>query len=84
LRKLQAMTEKTEELSFEAALSELEAIVRELESGQGDLDAAIAQYERGTNLKKQCQAKLESARMKVEKIMGESGGALQTEPLEDA
>jgi len=78
------MTDKpeTENLSFEQALSELEAIVRELEGGNGDLDGAIAQYERGTALKKHCMDKLQAARMKVEKIMQQADGTIKTEPLD--
>jgi exodeoxyribonuclease VII small subunit len=57
-----------EALSFEEALAELEQIVGRLESGQGSLDDAIKAYERGSDLKKHCQKKLDEARMKVEKI----------------
>lgn len=72
-----------EELTFEQALQELEAIVRELEGGQGDLDASIAQYERGTSLKKHCMDKLEAARMKVEKVIQQAeSGTLHTEPMD--
>ncbi|MGB2288923.1 MAG: exodeoxyribonuclease VII small subunit [Candidatus Puniceispirillaceae bacterium] len=39
------------------------------------LDDAIAAFERGTQLKSHCQARLEEARMKVEKIkIPEAGG----------
>lgn len=65
------MTEESntvEALSFEEALAELEQIVGRLESGQGSLDDAIKAYERGSDLKKHCQKKLDEARMKVEKI----------------
>lgn len=61
-------------LSFEDALKELEGIVETLERGQGSLDDAIAAYERGALLKRHCQAKLEEARLKVDKIkLDESG-----------
>ena len=64
-----------EELSFEDSLSELEAIVDRLESGQGSLDDAITAYERGSQLKRYCQMKLDEARMKVEKIrLPDNGG----------
>lgn len=62
-------------LSFEEALKELEEIVNKLEQGQGALDDAIAAYARGAELKKHCQAKLEEARLKVEKIQMPNGGA---------
>ena len=63
------------ELSFEDSLAELEAIVDRLESGQGSLNDAITAYERGSQLKRHCQTKLDEARMKVEKIrLPEDGG----------
>ena len=55
-------------LSFEDALKELEGIVASLERGEVSLDAAISAFERGTELKTLCQARLEEARMKVEQI----------------
>lgn len=77
-------TETTvETLSFEDALKELERIVETLERGQGSLDDAIAAYERGALLKKHCQAKLEEARLKVEKIkLDESGQPAGTTGLD--
>jgi exodeoxyribonuclease VII small subunit len=72
-----------EALSFEEALAELEQIVGRLESGQGSLDDAIKAYERGSDLKKHCQRKLDEARMKVEKIrLPEGGGAVETSEFE--
>ena len=66
---------KTPTLSFEDALSELEGIVASLERGEVSLDSAISAFERGTELKTLCQARLEEARMKVEKIkIPEAGG----------
>lgn len=58
------------ELNFEDALSQLEDIVRDLESGQVKLEEAVKHYERGALLKRHCEAKLADARMKVEKITG--------------
>lgn len=70
-------------LSFEDALRELERIVETLERGQGALDEAISAYERGAHLKKYCQAKLEEARLKVEKIkLDESGQPAGTTGLD--
>ena len=66
-----------ENLNFEDSLKELEEIVERLENGQGSLEDAIAAYERGSMLKKHCQAKLDEARLKVEKIKlpQDEGGA---------
>jgi exodeoxyribonuclease VII small subunit len=76
-------TNKVEALNFEEALAELEQIVGRLESGQGSLDDAIKAYERGSDLKKHCQKKLDEARMKVEKIrLPEADGAAETSDFE--
>ena len=68
-------------MSFEEALKELEEIVRGLESGSGQLDAAIDSYERGAALKKHCEAKLREAQAKIEKITG-SNGDISSEPAD--
>lgn len=57
-----------ENLSFEAALEELETIVRNLETGNTPLEQSITSYERGVALKNHCETKLRDARMKIEKI----------------
>jgi len=72
-----------ESLTFEAALAELEAIVQRLERGQLDLEASIEAYERGTALRRHCAAKLDEARLRVEKITFEKDGATKLEPVED-
>lgn len=60
--------ENVDKMTFEAALSELETIVRNLESGQTSLDDSIKAYERGMELKKLCETRLADARLRVEKI----------------
>ena len=66
-----------EELSFESALKELEAIVSRLEQGAVDLEDSIALYERGQTLKNHCEAKLKAAEGRLEKIvMGSNGPEL--------
>ena len=66
-------------LSFEKALAELEDIVRKLESGEAELEASIALYERGAALKAHCEAKLKSAQEKIEKIVVGGDGKPKTE-----
>jgi len=66
-------------LSFEDALKQLEDIVRELESGTVNLDNAVAAYERGTALKRHCEAKLAEAKAKIEKITISSDGTPKAE-----
>jgi exodeoxyribonuclease VII small subunit len=68
-------TEKAiDELSFEGALRELEAIVSRLEQGEVDLEDSIALYERGQALKSHCEKKLKSAEGRLEKIVLGAGG----------
>lgn len=71
--------EAIQQMSFEQALSELEQIVRKLESGQGELDQSIEDYTKGTALKNHCQKKLEDARLKVEKLIKQPDGSLTSE-----
>jgi exodeoxyribonuclease VII small subunit len=68
------------QMSFEAALAELEKIVRDLEQGEIDLDQSIAAYERGAALRAHCEKKLRDAQLKVEKITQDAGGTVSTEP----
>ena len=64
-----------DQLSFEAALKELEDIVGRLEQGEVDLEDSIALYERGQALKAHCEAKLKAAEGRLEKIVGRKARA---------
>ena len=68
-----------DKLSFEEALSELEKIVRQLESGQADLKHSIDSYERGMALKLYCDGKLKEAQGRIEKITVSETGRVSTE-----
>lgn len=61
-------TEAIAELTFEAALKRLEEIVRKLESGEASLDESIELYGEGDRLKQQCEARLQAAQARIEKI----------------
>jgi exodeoxyribonuclease VII small subunit len=52
--------------SFEAALTELEAIVARMEGGQLPLKESLAAYERGARLLQYCQGALRDAQQQVE------------------
>ena len=71
-----------EDLSFEAALAELEDIVSRLEQGEVDLEDSIALYERGNALKAHCEKKLKGAEARLEKIVLGPEGAKGTEAME--
>lgn len=56
------------EMSFEAAMAELEKVVGQLERGDVPLEDSIKLYERGAVLKKHCEGKLKEAEEKVAAI----------------
>ncbi len=63
-----------EEMSFEAAMAELEAVVGQLERGDVPLEDSIKLYERGAALKARCEKKLKDAEERVAQItLGEDG-----------
>jgi exodeoxyribonuclease VII small subunit len=67
-------------MNFEDALTELEQIVRRLEGGQVKLDEAIMSYERGAQLKRHCERKLNEAQQRVDRIVIGPEGAIGAEP----
>ncbi len=73
--------EDIQALSFEDALAELDGIVQRLEQGRGALDEAIDAYERGSALRRHCEAKLRHAKARVERISA-AGDGVSTEPLD--
>ncbi|MDG6078409.1 exodeoxyribonuclease VII small subunit [Erythrobacter litoralis] len=62
------------DMSFEDALRALETVVRRLESGDVPLDESIALYERGEELRKACQKRLDAAQARIEKIVQDADG----------
>jgi exodeoxyribonuclease VII small subunit len=82
------MSEKPEaiaDLSFEAALKRLEEIVRRLEGGEASLDEAIELYGEGDRLRQQCEARLQAAQARIEKIqLGRDGQPNGTTPFDEA
>lgn len=67
------------ELAFGEALSELEGIVGQLESGQLELEDSLDRYERGVALLKALQVRLGDAQQKVTMLIGE----LEAEACDD-
>ena len=71
------------EMTFEDALRALEAVVRNLESGDVPLDDSIDLYERGEKLRAHCQARLDAAQARIEKIVaGPDGKPSGTAPFD--
>lgn len=53
------------EPTFEAAIEEVEAIIRRIEAGEVGLEQSIEQYERGVKLIKQCRTVLDRVEQRV-------------------
>ena len=70
------------ELSFEAALAELERVVARLESGEVPLEESIALYARGTELRQHCEAKLKDAEARVAEITQGPDGSVAARPVD--
>ena len=71
-------------LSFEDALRALEDVVRALEGGEVPLDDSITLYERGEALRRHCQARLDAAQARIERIVaGADGQAAGVQPFDD-
>ena len=57
------------EWTFEKAMTRLEQIVAALESGRCTLDDSLKLFEEGTKLAAKCSALLDTAELKVSKLM---------------
>jgi exodeoxyribonuclease VII small subunit len=62
---------------FEAALAELETIVKRLEDGDQSLESSLALYERGVQLSRFCHSRLEEAERRIE-VLNDRG---ETKPM---
>ncbi len=63
--------------TFEAALKELEEIVREMESGDLSLENAVKKYELGMKQSKYCLDLLEKTEKKITVLTKDIDGKLQ-------
>ncbi|RLA87550.1 MAG: exodeoxyribonuclease VII small subunit [Deltaproteobacteria bacterium] len=63
---------------FEEALQKLEAIVTQMEEGDLPLEETLKAFEEGVRLARFCASKLDEAERKVEKLMRDQAGKLQT------
>jgi exodeoxyribonuclease VII small subunit len=64
---------------FEAAIAELESIVKKLEEGDLPLETSLQLYERGVHLSRFCHSRLEEAERRIE-ILNERGELKQAPP----
>jgi len=73
---------QAEPVAFEAALKRLEGIVEAMESGDLPLETLLEKYEEGSKLVKVCQAKLEEAELKIQKLEKTASGEFVLKPAE--
>ncbi|MFT4998583.1 MAG: exodeoxyribonuclease VII small subunit [Chitinophagales bacterium] len=69
--------------NFEDTLSELEAIVQQLEVGDLSLEESLKAFEHGVNLTKNCQDSLNKAEQKIQTLI-EKQGNIELKPFTEA
>jgi len=69
------VSKKTDPVSFEKALEDLETIIQELESGEVPLAELVEKYQAGSELLKVCNKRLEEAELKIQKLNIKNGQA---------
>lgn len=67
----------TSKLNFEQAMTELEQLVEQIESGEIGLEEALKRYERGTALIKRCRTVLDSAEQRIAELTRNNEGELE-------
>lgn len=76
---------RSDSLTFETALAELEKLVGRMEGGDLSLEQSLAAHKRGLELARFCQERLESAQQQVQVLEGEALKTLSraSAPLSD-
>jgi exodeoxyribonuclease VII small subunit len=64
---------------FEVCLRDLEAVVKELETGDLPLERSLELFEKGIELSESCRKQLEEAETRIE-ILLKKNGKIQPEP----
>ena len=73
------MTKKA--FSFEQALEELQTIVTAMEAGNVSLDESLGLYERGVELVRLCNQRLDEAQQRISVVQAAADGTVSTKPL---
>ncbi|WP_306792645.1 exodeoxyribonuclease VII small subunit [Collinsella ureilytica] len=75
---------KIDEMSYREASQELERIIRNLESGELELEESLEGYSRGVELLKSLRERLADAEQKVSVLVKDVDGADVLEPAQAA
>ncbi len=78
-----ATTTKKSETTLEAALTRLDAVVKEMETGELPLETLIERFEEGVALTRTCQDRLDHAETRIQTIIRDADGSAKLEPFED-
>ena len=70
------------EKTFEASLSRLEAVVRQLENGDLPLEESLKLFEDGVRLSRECRERLTSAERRIEVLMKDTNGNISLQDLD--
>lgn len=66
-------------VTFEQAIAELEGIVKRLEKGELTLDESIGFFQRGVELTKYCNKKLDEAERSITMLIESENGIIEKE-----
>ena len=67
--------------TFEKAISLLEQIVQDLETGDLPLEEALKKFEEGVKLSKTCSRKLDETEKKIRILMSDNSGNVTEKPF---
>ncbi len=73
---------RSKKIHFEKSLSELEAIVEQLESNEISLEESLKQFEKGIKLTRECQKALDEAEQRVLSVTEQPDGSAAYSPYD--
>lgn len=73
---------KTAAPDFEAAMGELEDVVRCLEAGDQPLEDALAAFEKGVGLVKALHTRLDAVQMRIDELTQDAAGGARLVPID--
>ena len=70
-KKAAAAIPDVSQLTYEEAVTELDALISRLDAGQLPLEALLSQYQRGAELLQHCRTKLEAVEAQIKVVEGQ-------------
>lgn len=81
-KKKEGAAEDQDQPGFEQALEQLQAVVRELESGQLSLEQSLLRYEQGVASLRRCYSTLQAAEQRIRMLVElDENGRVLTKPF---